>query len=1645
MEPMLRVPDPTAALRAVKALYDEGRYADALRAAPWSDLREWPGTHGRVLAGRLARRLGAPRLSQALRVRAYRDAPSDAEAAYFMADVIYARRGAWHCLEWLRARRDDFARTGDLVLLEARSLAVLRDFERAHLRLEEAGTLACDGAWIESERAFVAELEDRVPEAIAITEAALERWPAYRPLVAHRAALLASAGRPEDALAALDDARVAQSWELLHQRAELAHSLRRYDACERDLEAARAAALLLEPRVARFLASALAEAAYLCSAHRRAEAHARATKSPFGERFAEALAKLEDGAPPPRVELAGVVHIRQHHVTCMPASLAMVCAYHGDPADHVQIADDICYAGTPLHRAARWARERGHAVRQLDVDFDRARTLIDAGFPFVLSTARTAGAHSNVVIGYDLPRRSLLVRDPGTPSLVEIAEETLEAQAWHGPHGLVVASAARAAELDAIELGESPAWWEASLGVSAALDAHDVARARALLAELEARAPASQHLHVAACALARYEGRAKDHLAHLDALLALHPDTPAWILQRGEAMRGHAPVEERLAWWARVEHLDDAALLESLAEDLRHEVAGQARARRLLRRALRLAPDSAMAHHVLADLRASRGEDDLGVLESYRFGACLALGHEHFLQAYFEHARACGRDEEALALVRRCAEEAEDRATGPARVLFELHLDAGNPERGVEVLEELAARRPHDGDLALLLVRAHTSAGSPDRAAEWLARAGERAAHEGNRLLAAAQVARARGDLGAAREALESALAREPWRVDALGPLADVLLELEGRDAATARVEAAYATAPEDGAILGELIAWLGGRDDARALALVEARVAAWPSDHWARRELAIRLAAVGRIEEGLEVAREAAARTPFESVAFGVLGDLCARTGDVVGARAALRRAVELSIDNGWAIQRLSGLGADPGDTRDDVRFVLDQLRRRVSRGTGIIEAAHASIVLPHEERRARLDELLAMASHRPDAWEAVIRARLEAGATDEAGELSSRAIERFPRWFPLRRLEAEVHRMRGDPEAEERALAALIALSPTWTEPRVRLAVRLRARGAIGEARALVEDGLRRAPRDAALLGQLAQLRFAEGDEAGAFETLFAALADDALDEDGFDRLLGWGERLGRSAAIEARLRARIAEAGRASLPWLRLALTIHGPERVDERAEALREALRRAPRLSRAADLLAVILADAGRFDDALAACPPPEWRGPVPYTIAGRRAWVLERSGRLEDAIAAMRAILEDAPDYAWGRRMLCDWLDRAGRPAEFLAEAEHLVREDPTTAIHFVYRADARRLTGDGAGAREDYARSLALDPSNGYAAAELVESHLAAGDPDAAEEVLERARSVLSTADALAASTRIDAARGRWDDALGGLLELTRERAPQPRLEAALRAFAGGPHLEPALALVEARFTDPDEDPDSPLAYAWARICEEAELDRSGRLLARRDTLGPRGHLALAAALEQLGEARRGWTLAWLWLRHGRWMGRIDALWGAFGYALHALGWMRACAFWMRDHAVRAGVRPWMLRNLVSAAWWHGRRQLAERAVAQALALPRDYTTDRHRVWELLHRGLAGEPIDSDLDALQVGGSEQGILHLVRALRAGAGARDLDDDAYTALLIEPLAAAQELERTDGVLFEPIQAALDHLTRERPHLRGHLRT
>ncbi len=1633
-----QIDSPADRLREVERLYELSRYGDAhLAAASLGEPRAWPDTEGRVLAARMAYRLGAPRLAQGLIFDAYRRAPHHADAIYYYTTLVYRRRGPWHALRWLRGAepRDPSREMRALLLgLEGRALGELRDFERAHARLDAAEELETSSPYLPCERAFVLEREDRMADALAAAQLALERRPGYRPALLELAHLHAAAGDPERAIAVLEVEHADQSWEILAQRAELAFGLGRYEDCLRDLEASVRAARWMDRDVERHLAARRAECAYLLRRYREAAALARASETDFGTKFAEALDGLTDGDPPPRVELSAVPHVRQHHVTCAPASMASVAAYFGRPVDQLELAEEICYGGTPDHLQRVWGEREGWLVRQLDVtSFETIRALVDRGIPILLATAAVTSSHLQVVIGYDLARRSMLIRDPSVPHLVELpVDELLAAQAWYGPPGKLLLPKERAGDLEGIEL-PAASLHDHRFALVSAMDRHDEATMAAELDALEREAPEHRLTIQSRLAVLGYRGDVDGQLACYERLLELYPLTASFVLHRGELMRGRRSRAEQLAYWRRYAHLDHPPLLSALAEELRHEGAHQEEAARLLRRALRINPLDGFPHHVLGDLEASRGAPPEVTLESFRFAVCLTEHDEHFARAYYQEAREHGMEEEALRLLERRVERAGARSSGPAKTLFAVHRDRGNVERGVEVLERLALARPEDGELALEIVHAHLDAGDVGAAQRALDAARALRARPVDRKVALARLARLRGRLDEARAHLEEAVTEAPRRLDAVFDLIDLVRELDGPEAALARLERAIEAAPDERPLIHERCAALRGVDDRRVIELLNEQLRAHPDDQWARRELALRHAALGELEQGLEVARQAIEYLPHDSWAHGILGRLLAFAGRREEARAALRRAIELDVDNAGAMQSLHEADG-PAELREDARFVLDLLVERVSHGAGLQEAAFLSRCLSHEERIERLRRLVERVPRRPDGWEAVVHACMDADDLDEAERLVEEAIARFPRWVSLHVLAADVARLRGDAEEHEACLRRAIERAPAWPDPAAKLARVLRERGDDGGALALVDDALTRMPRAIALRLERATILWSRGDRAEAFEQLLAAVSGALGDDAAFRRLWSWAGELGRDADVEALVREHVAKNEASSLGPYRLALLLDAPDRLEERLEAAREALRRNPRHAEAADLLAEALARAGRFEEALAACPPPEWRGTVPTTIRGRHAWVLAESGRMDEAIAEMGTVLAADPSYGWGRRNLCDWLDSRGDAEGFLKHARQLVEHEPLAGPNHVYLADALTATGDEAGARDAFARAIELSPEHAYATTRFVELDLSrGGDPI---DALARARHVLPAATYESLCVRVHTMRDRDDEALASLDRLLDTRARQAELERALEALASGPRGEEALAAVEARFTDPDPPAGAALGLAWSNVRERMGRGRGAlRILKVRDRLGPAGLEAAARWVEVLATQRRWLPLAWLAVRHLAWLRRHDATWGSVGYALSVLRFYRWCARWLSDFAQRSGAQAWMLLNLVFALWIVRGGRGARDVVEHALALPSDHASHRHRFWLAFEQARAGS-LEAAREQLALGGPasagsvEAGLASLVAAFEAsarlGVGA---DTDARVEAVRDPLLDAARAASQCPELRAPYDAAV----------------
>ncbi|MGL4422939.1 MAG: hypothetical protein ACRCZF_19885, partial [Gemmataceae bacterium] len=202
------------------------------------------------------------------------------------------------------------------------------------------------------------------------------------------------------------------------------------------------------------------------------------------------------------------------------------------------------------------------------------------------------------------------------------------------------------------------------------------------------------------------------------------------------------------------------------------------------------------------------------------------------------------------------------------------------------------------------------------------------------------------------------------------------------------------------------------------------------------------------------------------------------------------------------------------------------------------------------------------------------------------------------------------------------------------------------------------------------------------------------------------------------------------------------------------IEDRLEAAEVVIAAYPKFPPGHDKKAELLAQEGRFDEALAVVRTTAAGDPPPLTLRGRAAWIEARRGRRLQAIQIMRGIVKDDPGYLWGWRNLAQWYDAEGRTTECLEATENMVRLSPTDALSYGYRGEARRATGDHAGARADFARAYELDSSFDAAALHLVAELLRADQLSEAESILAKVAAQSQTPLVLVRGVQVACRRG---------------------------------------------------------------------------------------------------------------------------------------------------------------------------------------------------------------------------------------------------------------------------------------------------
>jgi cellulose synthase operon protein C len=1543
----------------IRTSYDLGQYCDAWRLMEALGVPEESGSvQTLILAGRIVGNLEGERRALLLHTRAWRKGRGDAEAAYYRGHVIRSRLGPLRALRFLEQLPEfpdaDLEIRASLLSQRAVLLSVYRDFSGAGKLLGESEALGGKTAWLQVERASVFERADCYAEALDCVFDALSIRPFYRPAVQSAAHLMGLLNRDEEAVSLLMQASERlQSPAVVAQLAAMLREHQRLDEALAMWKRYRDLALLAEESELANWHARMADVNYDLGDLRQAAEHGRLAKNGYHERIAERLV-----SPPSEAKILklDVPFVRQHEMTCAPATLSALSRYWNTPVDHLALAREICYDGTQGHRERAWAEANGYIVREFTVTWDSARALLDRGIPFTVATVETTSAHLQAIVGYDSVRGTLFIRDPFLRNHSECTcPGWLEEYAFCGPRGMALVPAGHREKLSGLAL-EDEALMDELYALERGLHEHDRQRAAAAIQRLEHSAPGHRILFQARRILAWYDGDQPRALAATEEWLRLFPAARNLQWSRYHGLRDLARREDHrtlLEEMARSKN-SEPLFWRELGDEMRVDARHHAMSRRWLIRVLRYQPVSAenlfsMAGQLWDEQRFA------DALPLYRLAAHLRDKVSYIQRAWFSAARHFNRSGEVLAVFRERFTADRELSAEPAMILHDALVRLERTPEAINILEEALAARPDDGELLTFSADVHARYGNYEKAAELIARA-EGKSPRRNWLRSCATLADYRSDLHESLRLWREILADSPLAFDAIRTIARLTAETEGRAAANEFLAKQVLLFPHHLPLRELQVDWLRDDGPEAQQPMLKALLEMAPHHTWAHREQSLALQRLQRFDEALAHADASIAAEPREAGNYYTRGRVLFAAGRIAESADAYREALRRSVDHSSSIDGLLSTCQTFDERKTALAFILQELQTQVVFGDGLF--SYLSAAFPILEPGELLENLRGAHAARPDlwhAWSVLITCLCDAKRAAEALPIARESVERFPLnarlWMDL----ALVHLEQRHFDENVAALRRACELAPTWSRPRRALAEGLQRCEQYDEAERVMEATAAAAPLDAVNRGYLAEFKWRRRRDAKSLVLLEEAIRLDPGYGWAWDALKDWSANPER--AVELARELTTTRGGEAA-SWLKLA-TMLPDSALEERLSLLNRATALDPLFTDAHDTRIWILAGAGRYDDAAAACTPAAYGGSVPRGLRARSAWVKSQRGNFVGAIAEMNEIVAAEPDFYWAWDRLAHWNARIGEFAAERDSAERMARLDPRNPVPLGYLAEAEFKLGNRDKALVVLERAFALDPTYEYAAFKLFDSHLDKQETKLAAEKLEKMRIHIPGPETTAAEVRLLAMKGERATAVDRFLSLLnlpeRDSGALETAGGAIRAAGWHRELEAAI------FPHLPSEMINPQAGSeWVLCIMALGKWRKRKALWKLEPDRNFTRTAWRTFISECGEKKEYRYVREMIKRFGLVLRSDDSLWAAVGYALSVCDKDRAAMDWMSDWRARADLRPWILTNYAASARICGAFHDAMDAHRHALTLRHDHTYPQHILWIALSELDAG-------------------------------------------------------------------------------------
>jgi len=1335
-------------------------------------LAEWGYGEPRRMAGLLASRLGNRRLGEVLDYLNYRqDRNHPKWSLYYQFRRVTAATQPvviQKINEILTEHRNGMEPEllADYLVYKAWLLASLRDFDRANALVEEAKQVAPDYSWVYVEESDILEKQDRYEEANEAADHALKLHPEYHAAVLRKETALIHLNRDEEAIALLNQA---------HEQAEhgvyairLLYRYSEQDDHEKMLWALgeyERLSPLLGKKDKEWLAGRRGDSYYLKGNLDKTLECYQKTKSAFYKAIVKNLEKNK--ANECSRKKLDVAFVRQHEMTCAPATLAALSEFYHKEIDHLEIADAICYDGTPWHKERTWAEENGFAVFEFRFTEEITKSLIDRNLPFTLSTQSVTSGHLQACIGYDDRLGIAIIRDPTHRHYGEmLIDQLIKNHPVYGPRGMLIIPTEQSHVVDELIFPDQDLY-DNRHRLMLAIDAHDELKMQEAVSTM--RVINAEHPLVinSEISLENYRSNRPRVFALQKLLHERFPENESLEYDYFYSSQSHCGREEQLEIGLKAveKKYPDPVFYAMLGDLYLENLRELDTAEYYLKKAAKNTFSNArsMASLALCSYRKNALDE---ATDFRRYASCQSPGWEHYAYQYFQLSTESDRVEQALTYLKARTISHGNKQSAPWITLSRAYEAINDDTKSREVALKALEQFPNDGELLVYMASSCYAWGYGSNGEQYLEAAkpllsDEEWNHASGRLAAN------RGDRQKALRHYKRALEIDPDYYQRQSFYCDMLEEEYGQDYVLDYLEKLVAEHQNSASILELYATKLVDFSHDGSQAAVEALLEKDPNNLWAMRELSLLYEKTGEVDKAQSLAEMCLEKQPNAYHSYGVLAGIYARNHRLDEAVKLFKKALLLDADYTFAIKEwLSYLESD-NDKLDAIKFYKKQLDVQPVDGGSINE--YRDLAYRYIEPEELLLQIQTSRKRRAGEWAAWIAEKdqlLDMGRVDDAAKLMAAAEERFP-FIPRIYIEkASIYRAMGDVEQTISSLEKALELSPSWDWAARQLAESLEYQGDTAKAEATLRQAILWSPLNPANTGCLVDLLGRIGKDEEAFDSLADELKRSPMYGWGWREIARWSLPKNRESEVLSLLELHHKTHGE-SKSWWSICFDVYSILEENEKAlEYCNTCLEKDPKYVDMHDSKAYLLAKLKRYDEAILATTPEVFGQDISPVLQWRKALIVYSYKGLREALPMMETLAEKHPNYLPAVRSLTKWYDELEDDEKVEKYGLQWRRLDPQSHVVLGYLGAIYEKQKKLKEAADCFDKAFQIESEYSYAGYRAFELHLASRDLDKIPQIIQLTGHFGRYTESLEMRARYLHALGKKEEAIAAFKEL---------------------------------------------------------------------------------------------------------------------------------------------------------------------------------------------------------------------------------------------------------------------------------------